>query len=135
MADTSSDKGSPNRTTVIQHEGSCCLMTPSRPRLNGRSLPGRQIDRRHKNIDENTHPFSIPGRVVHTGYVISYFTGNIIDGQQQWLRATIQQMTKKLQHKHPSYYNILNELGEELSIQLYHNLTKPLFNKSKSNRL
>ena len=39
-------------------------------------------------------------------------------GEEIWLRATVRTMTKKLQTKYPHYYNILNERGEEKSLEL-----------------
>ena len=103
---------------MILHDGACCPVPEPRPRLHGRSLPGRAVDERHRTVQPNEHPGSIPGRLVHTGDVIKYFTGWMIDGEEQWLRATVQPMTKKNQQKYPNYYNILNEVGEEKSIKL-----------------
>ena len=107
----------PDRINVIRHDGSCCSTQSSRTRLKGRSLPGRQIDQRHPNVDKNVHPLSIPGRLVHTGDMIIYFTGNTVDGEEQWIRATIKQMTIKMQLRYPTYYNVLNELGQELCLE------------------
>ena len=107
-----------DRTTVIHHDGACCPDPQPRPRLGGRSLPGRAVDERHRHVDDEEHPGSIPGRKLHTGDVIKYFTGWLVDNEEQWLRATIQPMTKKDQRRYPNYYNILNEAGEEKSLKL-----------------
>ena len=103
----------PRRGTVINHEGACCS-TP-RARLYGRAMPGRPIERRSPveapNIQQNN-------RLVHPGDVVKYLSGWAPDGEEIWLRATVRPMTKKLQTKYPHYYNILNERGEEKSLEL-----------------
>ena len=100
------------RETVIHHDGACCPEPEQRARLGGRSLPGRAVDERHRIVG------SIPGRLVHAGDVIRYFTGWLVDNEEQWLRATVRTMTKRNQEKYPNYYNILNEQGEEKSLEL-----------------
>ena len=108
---------------VIQHDGCCTPQSsPSQPRtrLGGRSLPGRSIEERNLavNIPHPGTSGSIAGRLVHTGDVIRYFTGKVHEDQHVWLQATIQKMYKTLQRLHPTYYNIVNERGEEISLEL-----------------
>ena len=120
ITNSSTEEGSDDvldRTTVIHHDGACCEDQEPRPRLGGRSLPGRAIDERHNKVSTE-HPSSIPGRLLHAGDVIKYFTGWLVDGEEQWLQATIQTMTKKDQRKYFNYFNILNEKGEEKSLKL-----------------
>ena len=102
-----------DRDSVIRHEGECCT---SRQRIPARSLPGRPIGRYETLHPSKKTPFA--DRVVKTGDVIQYFTGSYLDEQEEWIRATVQPMTKKLQLKYPDYYNIINEQGKEMSIKL-----------------
>ena len=102
------------RQSVIQHEGQCC--SSDRQRRVGRSAPGRQINR-HQQVQGKPPPPG-PLRLVEPGDVIQYFTGWIVNGQEEWLRATIRPMTAKAKKKHPDYYNVVNEKGEEKSIKL-----------------
>ena len=107
---------------VIQHDGCCTPQSspPPRSRLGGRSLPGRSIENRNLNVN-TSHPgnsSSIAGRVVHTGDVIKYVTGEVHEHQQLWLQATVQKMFKTVQRLHPTYCNIVNERGEEISLEL-----------------
>ena len=95
------------RDSVIQHEGECCQIP--RDRLPGRSLPGRPIQRTYLNESQ---------RLVQPGDVIKYFTGYSDSGKENWLRATIRPMTKKMQLKHPTYYNVIDEKGKEKSLEL-----------------
>ena len=37
---------------------------------------------------------------------------------KEWLQATVRPMFLTQQRLHPTYYNVLNELGEELSVEL-----------------
>ena len=104
------------RGTVIYHNSNCCPQP--RQRLLARSLPGRRVNKRHPPVDPFPPKPPIPRRVVQAGDVIKYFTGWLEDGEELWLRATIQPMTKKLQIKYPDYYNVLNERGEEKSVEL-----------------
>ena len=76
------------------------------------------MDKRHPPLGPFPPQPPIPCRVVQAGDVIKYFTGWLEDGEELWLRATVQPMTKKLQVKHPTYYNVLNERGEEKSVEL-----------------
>ena len=111
------------RNTVIQHDG-CCETNPEpnpRVRLGGRSLPGRPIQDRNLSADTPRPPRpprSISGRLVHAGDVIRYFTGYMVDNQEFWLRATVQPMFLTVQRINPTYYNVLNERGEEVSLEL-----------------
>ena len=112
------------KDSVIQHSrnGKCCAEMPTpRPRLDARSLPGRSIENRNLSVEVQqrlgARRKTLPGRLVKEGEVIRYFTGYSGD-VQQWLRATVQPMTLTQQRKHPAYYNILNEKGNELSIEL-----------------
>ena len=110
---------------VIQQSrnGKCCAEMPSapRPRLDVRSLPGRSIENRNLSVEVQqrlgARTRTLPGRLVVEGEVIRYYTGYSGD-VQQWLRATVQPMTLTQQRKHPAYYNILNEKGKELSVEL-----------------
>ena len=102
------------RESVIRHEGECC--THPRQRIPAKSLQGRPI-RRYETVNPSRKtPFV--DRVVKTGDVILYFTGSYLDGQEEWIRAIVQSMTKKLQLKYPEYYNIINEQGKKMSIKL-----------------
>ena len=108
---------------VIQHDGCCTPQTsppPTQSRPGGRSLPGRSIENRSLNINI-PHPGnsgSIPGRVVHTGDVIRYVTEDAHEDHHIWLQATVRKMYKTVQRLHPTYYNIVNERGEEISLEL-----------------
>ena len=110
--------------SVIQHleTGKCCTDTSApRARLGARSLPGRSIVNRNLAGDAQGRLGArrrvLPGRVVNEGDVIRYLSG--YDGEnQEWLRATVIPMTLKLQRKYPTYYNILNETGDEMSVEL-----------------
>ena len=103
------------RGPVIRHEGECC--THPRQRIPARSLPGRPIGR-YETVHPSHKNTPFVDRVVKTGDVIQYFTGTYLDGQEEWIKATVQPMAKKLQLKHPEYYNIINEKGKEMSIKL-----------------
>lgn len=115
------------RDTVIQHlnGGECCSTETSpepRQRLGARSLPGRSIEDRNISVDTQRQgrPVrrTLPGRLAVEGDVIRYFTEYLVEGRHQWLRATVQHMTLTQQRLYPSYYNILNEQGVEMSIEL-----------------
>ena len=110
------------RVPVIQHDGCCAAVPPPRPRerLGARSLPGRSIENRNLTVDI-PHPRgsrSIPGRLAHTGDVIRYFSGYVDGDEQVWLQATVQMMFLTVQRKHPTYYNVVNERGQEVSLEL-----------------
>ena len=110
--------------SVIQHleTGRCCTNTSApRARLRARSLPGRSILNRNLSADAQGRLGArrrvLPGRLVGEGDVVRYLSG--YDGEnQEWLRATVIPMTLKLQRKYPTYYNILNETGVEMSVEL-----------------
>ena len=116
------DSGEAVRVPVIQHDGCCAAVPPPRPRdrLGARSLPGRSIENRNLTVDI-PHPRgsrSIPGRLAHTGEVIRYFTGYMDGDEQVWLQATVQMMFLTVQRQHPTYYNVVNERGQEVSLEL-----------------
>ena len=118
------DEGSDDvlRDTVIQHEGECCPtnVSPRTRRLGGRSLPGRSIENRNLSITVPPQPQrQIPGRLALEGDVIRYFTGQLVDGREEWLRATVQRMFLTQQRRYPSWYNIVNEMGVELGLELH----------------
>jgi hypothetical protein len=52
------------------------------------------------------------------GDVIRYFSGYDDDDSEKWLRATVQPMYLTQQRLYPTFYNVLNERGEELSVEL-----------------
>ena len=104
------------RNSVINHNRNCC--DQPRERLNARSIPGRRIDQRYPPVDPFPPKPAVPRRLVQAGDIIQYYTGQSTDGEEIWLRATVRPMTKKLQLKHPDYYNILDERGQEKSIEL-----------------
>ena len=110
------------RVPVIQHDGCCAADSQPRPRsrLEARSLPGRSIENRNLTVDipHPRGPRSIPGRLAHTGDVIRYFTGYTQGEEEVWLQATVQVMFQTVQRRHPSYYNVVNERGEEVSLEL-----------------
>ena len=105
---------------VIQHDGCCATHSPSGPRrrLGARSLPGRPIENRNMKINVPRPTRSIPGRLAHTGEVIRYFTGFLENNQEVWLKATVQNMYMTVQQRHPTHYNVINERGEEKSLEL-----------------
>ena len=42
-----------------------------------------------------------------------------MDGDEQvWLQATVQMMFLTVQRQHPTYYNVVNERGQEVSLEL-----------------
>ena len=112
------------RESVIQHsdDGQCCSITSPRSRLNARSLPGRSIESRDLSVPaqpaEGARRRSLPGRLVAEGDLIRYFHGYLSDDSEQWLLATVQLMYLTQQRLYPTYYNVLNELGTELSVEL-----------------
>ena len=110
------------RVPVIQHDGCCAVVHPPQPRnrLGARSLPGRSIENRNLTIDvpNPRDSRSEPGRLAHTGDVIRYFSGYVDGDEQVWLQATVKKMYLKLQRKYPTYYNVMNERGEEISLEL-----------------
>ena len=126
-----------NRETVILHDGCCSdsrtpgptpstsrqppIPNPSgfRTRLDGRSLPGRSIEDRNLSLQNSDRlRGSIPGRLAHTGDVIKYFTGYYRGNEPEWLQATVQHMFLTQQRLHSTYYNIMNERGEQISVEL-----------------
>ena len=114
------------RIAVIQHkdDGACCSLpeTPVRDRMGARSDPGRPILDRALGICERRPGRVLPGRLAQDGDVIRYFSKTIVDENQEeneeWLQATVRPMFLTQQRLYPTYYNILNELGEELSVEL-----------------
>ena len=68
------------------------------------------------NVSQPTR--SIAGRLAHTGDVIRYFTGFLLNDEEVWLQATVQNMYMTVQQRHPTYYNVVNERGEEKSLEL-----------------
>jgi hypothetical protein len=50
--------------------------------------------------------------------VIRYFSGYDDDDSEECLRATVQPMYLTQQRLYPTFYNVLNERGEELSVEL-----------------
>ena len=108
---TTSDE---DQDSVIRHNGNCC--PEPRSRLSGTALPGRPIERRIGALQPPLHPPQ--RRLVQPGEILRYFTGYDQNGDEVWLRATVRPMTKKLQMKHPNYYNVTDEKGKDKSIEL-----------------
>ena len=122
-----SDEGSDEvvQNSVIHHldDGECCTFPNPRQRLGARSLPGRSIESRTLTVDQPSGMLgarrrSIPGRLVIDGDVIRYFSGYEDDDSEEWLRATVQPMYLTQQRLYPTFYNVLNERGAELSVEL-----------------
>merc|ERR1719509_736681 len=60
----------------------------------------------------------IDGRIVTDGDLIKYFTGYVDDESEVWLTANVLKMLPSEQRKYPTFYNIINENEENLSIEL-----------------
>ena len=69
---------SPTRETVIYHNSNCC--DEPRQRLQGRSMPGRRVDKRHPPVDPFPPKPTVPQRVVQTGDIIKYLAGVLENG-------------------------------------------------------
>ena len=134
--DEDSDEAFYRESVILHPAPGCCSYTktptqsprPSssdpptnvRARLGGRSLPGRTIEDRNLTT-YNRRPVSIHGRLVHTGDQIRYFTGYYNHGDlqdPQWLKAKVLRMFLTQQRLHPTYYNIENEEGVKISVEL-----------------
>ena len=114
------------RDTVVQHPLSCqdnngCEVqnSPPRQRKLGTSLMGRPIDERRPPLDPRRNR-DIPGRIVTEGDLVRYFSGYEYenDGGEVWYTARVEKMTLTMQRQYPTFYNIINEKGESLSLNL-----------------
>ena len=126
---SSSDPSVFSRDTVVRHPGSCEDLThgdqlesqhdqeqAQRPRLQGQCLPGRAIQR---NLAPPRPPRNIPGRLASQGDLIKYFSGYADENDEEiWIAAVIDHMPLTQQRLHPTYYNITDETGNKLSLEI-----------------